>query len=78
MDETTNEVKAEGAAPEQGYVLAAPGSQSLRWICEACAPSHLRAGWKHPKAELAQEWFAAAQGVGQVPAGAILLEAPVQ
>lgn len=68
MDETTTS--------NQGYVLASPGSQSLRWICAECAPSHLRAGWRHPEAALAQEWFAAAQKAGLVPVGAILLEAP--
>ncbi len=73
MDETTktDEVKTN----ERGYVLASPGSQSLRWVCETCAPSHLKAGWRHPEAALAQEWFAAAQKAGLVPAGAVLLEA---
>lgn len=75
MEETTEET-TEPAGPQKGYVLAAPGSQSLRWVCEECAPSHLKAGWRHPEAAVAQEWFLAAQPVGLVPADAILLAAP--
>ena len=65
MEETT-----EGS---RGFVLAAPGSGALRWVCDECAPSYLRAGWRHPEAAVAQEWLAAAQPVGLAPQDAVLL-----
>lgn len=69
----TTEAPAASPTPQKGAVLAAPGSGSLRWICEDCIPSHLAAGWRRADAQTETAWLAKALEVGLAPEGAELI-----
>ena len=63
----------EATKVEKGVVLVAPGSNTLRWICEDCIPSHLARGWRRAEADKEAQWLEVAKKAGVAPEGAELL-----